>query len=73
MIQEFPLWKSRKFWLLILDTGISVATYFIGLYVLEVQANQILFLIGALQPVFLMLIGVYTYQNVKLSDRWVEE
>ena len=73
MIQQFPLWKSRKFWLLLLDTAISVATYFIGLYVLEVQASQILFLIGAIQPVFLMLIGAYTYQNVKLDERWVEE
>ena len=68
MIQEFPLWKSRKFWILMLDTTISIATYFVGLYVLEVEANQVLFLIGAVQPVFLMLIGAYTYQNVKLQE-----
>jgi len=68
MIQEFPLWKSRKFWVLVLDTVISIATFLVGRYVLEAEAQVILFLIGALQPVFLMLIGAYTYQNVKLAE-----
>lgn len=68
MISEFPLWKSRKFWILILDTVISVATFLIGRYVLDAQADTILFLIGVMQPVFLMLIGAYTYQNVKLAE-----
>ncbi len=57
MIQEFPLWKSRKFWVLVLDTVISVAVFLIGQYVLEAEASVILFLIGA-----------YTYQNVKLEE-----
>ena len=68
MISEYPLWKSRKFWLLVLDTVVSVATYFVGLYVLDVQAEQVLFLIGSLQPVFLFLIGAYTVQNIKLAE-----
>ncbi len=68
MIQEFPRWKSRKFWVLVLDTIVSIAVFLIGQYVFEAEANVILFLIGALQPVFLMLIGAYTYQNVKLEE-----
>ena len=68
MIGEFPLWKSRKFWLLILDTVVSVAIFLVGRYVLEAQAEVILFLIGILQPVFLMLIGAYTVQNIKLAE-----
>ena len=68
MISKYPLWKSRKFWLLILDTVVSIAIFFIGRYVLDAQAEPVLFLIGALQPVFLMLIGMYTYQNVKLAE-----
>jgi len=68
MIDEYPLWKSRKFWLLILDTVVSIATFFVGRYVVQAEADVILFLIGALQPVFLMLIGAYTYQNVKLAE-----
>ena len=67
MISEYPLWKSRKFWLLVLDTVVSVATYFVGLYVLDVQAEQVLFLIASLQPVFLFLITAYTVQNIKLA------
>lgn len=73
MIQEFPLWKSRKFWLLILDTVVSGATFFVGRYVADADAEVVLFLIGLIQPVFLMVIGAYTYQNVKLDNRWVEE
>ena len=68
MISEYPLWKSRKFWLLVLDTVVSVATYFVGLYVLDVQAEQVLFLIASLQPVFLFLITAYTVQNIKLAE-----
>lgn len=68
MIDQYPLWKSRKFWLLILDTVVSIATFFVGRYVMAADADVILFLIGALQPVFLMLIGAYTYQNVRLAE-----
>ncbi len=68
MIREFPLWKSRKFWLLILDTVVSITTYFVGRYVLDAEAEPVLFLIGMLQPVFLFLIGMYTVQNVKLAE-----
>ncbi len=68
MISEFPLWKSRKFWLLILDTVVSITTFFVGRYVLDAEAEPVLFLIAALQPVFLFLIGMYTVQNVKLAE-----
>ena len=68
MISEYPLWKSRKFWLLILDTVVSIATFFVGRYVLDADAETILYLIAALQPVFIMLIGAYTVQNVKLAE-----
>jgi len=68
MISEYPLWKSRKFWILILDTVVSIATFMIGQYVLEAESQVILFLIASIQPVFLMLIGAYAYQNVKLSE-----
>ena len=68
MISEYPLWKSRKFWLLILDIVLSSAA-FIGARYLAPEAEEIVkFVVLTLQPVFIMLIGAYTYQNVKLAE-----
>ena len=68
MISEYPLWKSRKFWLLILDIVISTAA-FLGARYLAPEAEEIVkFAVVTLQPVFLMLIAAYAYQNVKLSE-----
>ena len=49
------LLKSRKFWLLILDTVISMIAYFVGKY-MGAQGEDVLFVVGMLQPVFVALI-----------------
>jgi hypothetical protein len=49
------LFKSRKFWLLILDTVISIVMYVVGNFFPEAQ-DHTKFFIGALQPIFVMLI-----------------
>jgi hypothetical protein len=51
------LLQSRKFWLLIVDTVVSVASYFITKYVNPEAAKDALFLIAAMQPVFVMVIA----------------
>lgn len=48
--------KSRKFWLMLLDIIISTATFFITKYVVPELAEDILWLIGAWQPVIIALI-----------------
>jgi len=68
MIGEFPLWKSRKFWLLILDIVISAAAFFGGRYLAAESQDILNWFIVTIQPVFIMLIGAYTYQNVKLAE-----
>jgi len=68
MIGEFPLWKSRKFWVLILDIVLSSAAFFGARYLAPESQDIANFAIVTLQPVFLMLIGAYTYQNVKLAE-----
>ena len=68
MIAEFPLWKSRKFWLLILDIVVSSALFFGGRYLGVEEFEVAKFLIATLQAPFVMLIGAYTYQNVKLAE-----
>jgi hypothetical protein len=51
------LLKSRKFWLLILDTLISSALFFVGKYADPDLADDVKFLIASLQPVFIAIIG----------------
>ena len=50
------LLKSRKFWLMILDVVISTITYFVTAYVAPEIAEQIIWVIGAWQPVIVALI-----------------
>jgi hypothetical protein len=57
--------KSRKFWILVFDVFVSVTTYFVAKYVNPAMAQDVLFLIGSLQPVVLALIASITVQNVE--------
>lgn len=57
------LLHSRKFWLLILDTVVSVSTYFVGKY-LGAEGKDVIFLIAALQPIFMIAINSITKEDV---------
>ena len=48
--------KSRKFWLMMVDVVVSTAAYFIAKYVAPETGNDIMWLIGAWQPVVISLI-----------------
>jgi hypothetical protein len=58
------LLHSRKFWIMITDVVVSLVTYFAGKYINPEAAKDILFLIGALQPAVLLVIGSIAVQNV---------
>ncbi|MBU1457009.1 MAG: hypothetical protein KKD01_20030 [Proteobacteria bacterium] len=62
----YALFKSRKFWLLILDTVVSVTLFFVGKYY-QVAYEDIAFMIGALQPVFVTVIGGIAYEDGQLK------
>jgi hypothetical protein len=47
--------NSRKFWLLILDTVISLTLYFVSKYAMG-AVEDVKFLVLALQPVFVTII-----------------
>lgn len=51
------LLRSRKFWLTVFDIVVSTATYFISKYLNPELGNDIMWLIGAWQPVIIMLIA----------------
>ena len=57
------LLQSRKFWLLILDTVVSVSTYFVGKY-LGADGNDVIFLVAALQPIFMVAINTIAKEDV---------
>lgn len=59
------IFKSRKFWIMVVDVVVSVTTYFVGKYLNPEAGKDILFLIGALQPVILLVIASITLQNVE--------
>ena len=58
------LLQSRKFWLLILDTVVSVSTFFVGKYMAGAEGNDVIFLIAALQPIFMVAINSITKEDV---------
>ena len=57
------LLRSRKFLLLVLDTVISFATFFIVKYAAPSFADDVLYVIGGLQPVFVVIIGAIAYED----------
>jgi hypothetical protein len=59
------IWNSRKFWLMVADVTVSLATYFIGKYMNPAAAQDLLFLIGAIQPVVISVIVSITVQNLE--------
>jgi len=68
------LLKSRKFWLMILDVVISTITYFVTAYVAPEIAEQIIWVIGAWQPVIVALIVGIAVEDaaVKGSSMYIE-
>ncbi len=59
------LLQSRKFWLMVVNVIVSLITYFVTKYVNPEAAKDVLFLIGALQPVVIAVIASITVQNIE--------
>lgn len=57
--------RSRKFWLLIMDTAISMALFFGAKYLTPIAFDDVRFLIASIQPVFVVLIGAIAYEDGK--------
>ena len=57
------LLHSRKFCLLILDTLVSLALYFVGKYAGASVFEDVKFVIAALQPVFVAVIIMIAYED----------
>ena len=63
MSKEFPLLRSRKFWILVMDLVVSCVLFFGAKYIVPSLFDDVKFLIGILQAPVLFLITAYTVQN----------
>jgi len=57
------LLRSRKFWLLVLDTVLSTATYFVTKYAAPDVGKDVLFVIGLYQPIFIAVVHGITTED----------
>lgn len=62
------LFKSRKFWLMVVDVVLSIITYFVSKYVAPGLGDDILWLIGSLQPVVIALIVGITVEDAAIKS-----
>ena len=62
------LLHSRKFWLLILDTVISLFTIIGGLYLAPARLEIALGLIATIQPIFIFVINAITSEDNSARD-----
>jgi hypothetical protein len=67
------LLRSRKFWVAMFDLGVSLVLYFSGKYLAPAVADDIKFVIAAIQPVFLLVIGGIAYEDgqAKRGGAWL--
>ena len=61
---EPSIWKSRKFYLMLVDVVVSLALFYSDKYLPGAIAD-VKFLIGVLQPVVVAVIVSITVQNVE--------
>ena len=62
------IFKSRKFWLAMLDVVISSALFFGAKYMDPSAAENINFIIGVIQAPFIMVIGGIAYEDAALKS-----
>jgi hypothetical protein len=62
------LFRSRKFLLLLLDTVVSAILFFGGRYLAPGAIEEMNFLIGILQPVFVALIVAIAWEDNSRRD-----
>ena len=62
-----PIWKSRRFWLLILDTLISLISLVVALQFDKPAQDLVKTIILALQPIFIALIAAFTVDDMNAA------
>ena len=66
------LLNSAKFWTAIVDLLASLIIYFAAKYAAPAVADDVIYFIAAMQPVFLLIIkGIYEEDKAKLNNSQV--
>jgi len=61
------LLHSRKFWILILDTLLGLATYFVSKYA-PAAADDVKFVFGLIQPMFVtVIVGIFVEDRALIA------
>jgi hypothetical protein len=63
--------KSRKFWLLVMDTVLSLVLFFGAKYLAPAAFDDVKFVIASIQPVFVVIIGAIAYEDGKAAENSV--
>jgi hypothetical protein len=63
-----PLYRSRKFWLMVADVAISTAVYFVTNFMSPEIGKTVLWLIGSWQPVIVAVIYGLVQEDGAISD-----
>lgn len=58
---------SAKFWTMIVDLIVSLTTYFLTKYLAPEASKDVLFVLGAVQPVILTVIAAWAYEDGKVT------
>ena len=58
------IWKSREFWTIVLDLLVSAALYFGGRYLAPDAFDDLKWVIAAIQPVALFLLGWFFSERI---------
>ena len=59
------LFSSRRFWILVIDTVVSLGTYFTVKYFAPGAADDILTMMKYLQPLFVVIVIAYTADDAQ--------
>jgi hypothetical protein len=60
-----PILKSRKFWIMVVDGVASLAIYFITKYMAPAAAEDVIKVLAIVQPIVLAVVASITVQNVQ--------
>jgi len=66
------LFVSRKFWLMVIDITVSISAYFVGKYANPSISQDILWMIGILQPVMISLIMGIALEDAALKSTFTD-
>ena len=62
---HMKIFQSRKFWTAIVDVAVVLILYFTGKYASPSLAEDMKLVIITIQPVFLLVIGGYAYEDAQ--------